>query len=155
MNRAALCVDFHGHQLAESALANASEHGRTLSTGPVAQREMPFLQALPAPVDASKQSVAMCQSEADAIAASLRHRLTGYSQSWVAKALGYSRSYFSELKTGVKTMPEPRVAHFCHLTGINLLRQYRDWQKSVALMQGETKAVRVERIARAIVKVAG
>lgn len=155
MARAAMCDGFHGPQVADTELANTSEQLRTLSQGPVAQREMPFLQALPAPVDASKQSVAMCQSEADAIAASLRHRLAGYSQSWVAKALGYSRSYFSELKTGTKAMPESRVAHFCHLTGTNLLQQYRDLQKAIALMQGESAAARIERIARAIAKASG
>lgn len=155
MSRAALCGGFHGADAGESPLANASEQLRTFSTGPVTQREMPFLQALPAPVDASKQAVAMCQSEADAICASLRHRLSGYSNAWVARALGYSRSYFSELKTGVKTMPEPRVAHFCHLTGTNLLQQYRKLQQALALMQGESASARIERIARAIAAVSG
>lgn len=142
----------HGLHGADSGLrteANACEH---FLASPK-QREMPFLQTLPAPVDASRQSVAMCHSESDAIAVSLRHRLNGHSQSWVARALGYSRSYFSELKTGAKPMPEARVVDFCHLTGTNLLAQYRALRRALAIAErGETQATRIERIARELTR---
>jgi hypothetical protein len=108
---------------------------------------------LRAPTDAPANVVRACESEAQALRVSLRAR--GHTDSWYAKALkradsvrSLSRSYFSELTTGKKRIPDWMIAPICVLTGTNLLAQYRAWQRKIALLdQAETEADRDARIA--------
>ena len=90
----------------------------------------------------------MCQSERDALLVALAHR-GRRSRAWFAKALGVSRSYFSEITTGTKPVPDWMVTPFCVLTGSNLLAQYRDLQRALRIVSDrEAEASRIERIAR-------
>lgn len=111
------------------------------------QREFPFLDVMPAPSNAPRTALAMCASEAEALRVSLVAR-GKKSNAWFAKALGLSRSYFSELMNGKKAVPEWMVLPLCVLTGTNLLAQYRDWQRAMNIATAtETDSQRAERIA--------
>ena len=113
----------------------------------MSQREFPFLGVLPAPTDAPRNVLAMCQSECDALLVALTHR-GKKPRTWFAKALGVSRSYFSEITKGTKALPDWMVTPLCVLTGTNLVAQYRDLQKALRMVGAtESESARIERIA--------
>lgn len=95
------------------------------------QREFPFLSIMPAPVDATRLALSRCTSERDAFVASLKFRAGGMKQAYLAAALGVSGAYISQIKSGVRAIPDWMVAPFCALTGTNLLRQYRALQSAL------------------------
>jgi len=116
------------------------------------QAEMALDGRLP-PVDVPMRAVALCESEGDAIKASVDLRFPDKSDGWVAKRIGMSRTFFNEIKNGAKSMPADRVATFCQECGINLLRQFRDLQKQMRDAEhGPSTASRIAGIAREIVR---
>lgn len=116
------------------------------------QAEMALDGRMP-PVDVPMRAVALCESEADAIKASLDLRFPGKSDGWVAKRIGMSRTFFNEIKNGAKTMPADRVATFCQECGVNLLRQYRDLQRQMREHEhGQSAVSRIAHITREIVR---
>jgi hypothetical protein len=121
----------HGKNFCPTPVANASKRLQTLFQGcEVKQREFPFLAVMPAPVAASREAVAMCHSEADAIAISTKFR-GGYSDRWFAKRLGISPTYFCHIKQGARDVPSWLVKPFCTLAGTTLLAQYQDLQQAL------------------------
>lgn len=101
----------------------------------VKQREFPFLSSMPASTDATQAAVARCLSDRDAFVASLKARCGSYKQSWFAAALGVSSAYISQIKTGTRKVPDWMVMPFCALTGTNLLRQYRQLQEALRVVE--------------------
>lgn len=111
-------------------------------------RDPGALSTMPQPADAPRSVLAMCESETDALLAALAMR-GRRSRSWFARALGISRSYFSEITSGTKPVPEWLVVPFCILTGSNLLSQYRDLQRALRLVTDrEAESARIARITR-------
>jgi plasmid maintenance system antidote protein VapI len=109
------------------------------------QPEIPMRGGLTAPVDAPRGVLAACESEAQALRLSIEFR--GHSDSWFARELGRSRSYFSEIVNGKKAIPDWMIAPLCVLTGTNLLAQYRKWQQALNVVDAvETEAQREARI---------
>lgn len=76
------------------------------------------------PKDAPEKLVRMIESEAQAIAVSMR--ACGANLAHIAARLGVSVAQASRLRSGKRAMPERLVQAFCNATGSNLLRQYRD-----------------------------
>jgi hypothetical protein len=120
----------------------------------MSQREFPFLGSMPAPTDAPSSALSMCQSESEALLVALSNR-GKRTRSWFAKALGISRSYFSEITSGTKAIPDWMIVPICVLTGTNILAQYRDLQRALRMVkQAESEASRIERITRELRRVA-
>lgn len=107
------------------------------------QREFPFFSTMPPPDQAPPTAVAMCASEAQALRVAMRHRGKRAS-SWFANQLDVSRSYFSEIATGKKPIPDWMIVPLCVLTGTNLLAQYRQWQRAMRIAAGTEPAQSVE-----------
>ncbi|WP_313217504.1 hypothetical protein [Stenotrophomonas sp.] len=75
-----------------------------------------------APKDAPVQVVRQIESEAQALAVSIRaghHKLE-----YVAACIGKSKSYVSRMQNGVRPIPEKLIGPLCAATGSNLLRQF-------------------------------
>lgn len=70
------------------------------------------------------------------------------SDSWVAKRLGISRSYLSEIFSGAKAVPQWLPRPLAYLTGTWLLQQYLDLQDALASVTSDTPKQRAERLAR-------
>ena len=102
------------------------------------QREMPYLQGLRAPVNATEKTLRMCDSEQDAIAVSIA--LSTMPQSEIARRVGVSEQLVSAWKSGDRVMTAKHVAPFCTATGSNLVRQYRALQSLVRAASGHPRA---------------
>lgn len=75
-----------------------------------------------APKDAPAKVLRLIESEAQALAVSIRaghHKLD-----YIAACIGKSRTYVSRLQTGQRPIPHKLVGPLCAATGSNLLRQY-------------------------------
>jgi hypothetical protein len=75
-----------------------------------------------APVDAPAKLLRQIESEAQAIAVSIK--ASGFKLAVIAASIGKSEGYVSRLRSGQRPMPERLVGPFCAATGTNLLRQY-------------------------------
>ena len=82
------------------------------------------------PKDADRKVLGQIESDAQALAVSLR--AGGHKLASVGHALGKSESYISRLCSGKRPIPEKLVDPLCRATGCNLLRQYRDLQDAMA-----------------------
>lgn len=109
------------------------------------QRVFAFYAFSPEPLSSDVSIVAQCESESDAIVASLeackRVRWTDgrlRTQKVFAELIGKSPAYVSQIKAGVRKLPEWMVEPFCRFTGTNLLRQYLKLHD--ALQRGEDTA---------------
>ena len=102
------------------------------------QREMPYLQGLRAPVNASDKTLRMCDTEQDAIAVSIA--LSALPQAEIARRIGVSEQLVSAWKSGERVMTAKHVAPFCAATGSNLIRQYRTLQTLVRAASGTPRA---------------
>lgn len=92
-----------------------------------------------APKDAPAQVVRQIESEAQALAVSIRaghHKLE-----YVAACIGKSKSYVSRMQNGVRPIPEKLIGPLCAATGSNLLRQF------IALQTALEGACEVDRLA--------
>lgn len=94
------------------------------------------------PIDAPANVLRLVESEAQAVAVSMRS--CGAKLAYIAAALKKSEAYISRIRSGKRPVPDWFIAPFCRVTGTNLLRQFIDWQDALA----ETSAKReVERLA--------
>lgn len=113
------------------------------------QRSFPWLSIMPAPIDAQPQIVGLCHSAQDALNASLIAKGSNFTASWFAQRLGVSSAYLSQLRHGVKRIPEWMVGPLCYLTGTNLLQQYIDLQTALREVRRErTERERIAAVAR-------
>lgn len=111
------------------------------------QREFPWLSIVPSPKDVDDNTLRLCRTEQEAFAATLRAKGVKYTASWFAKHLGVSSAYMSQLKAGVKPIPDWMVGPLCCLAGTNLLAQYRELQAALrAVRQERTQRERVDEI---------
>lgn len=83
-----------------------------------------------APKDAPAKLLRQIDSEAQAIAVSMR--AGGHKLASIAAAIGKTESYVSLLRAGKRPVPDRLVASICAATGSNLLRQFRDLQDALA-----------------------
>lgn len=87
----------------------------------------PYLSGAVPPADMPDEVIAMCSSEADAIAWSINYAKArfGYTQRDIAHLCGWrSDNHLSAYKKGGEEMPRKRRARFAQVTGCNLLSQY-------------------------------
>lgn len=111
------------------------------------QRSFPWLAECRKPANADQRLLSRCESAGMAALISVRIgcRMT---DSWVAKRLGISRSYLSEIFSGAKPVPAWLPKPLAYLTGSWLLQQYLDLQDALAAVAEESPKQMAERIAR-------
>lgn len=100
------------------------------------------------PTDAPAKLLRQIESEAQAIAVSMRagaHKLA-----YVAACLGKSESYVSLLRAGKRPVPQKLVPAFCAATGTNLLAQYRELQAALT----DCANARISRLAAMLLEAA-
>jgi hypothetical protein len=88
-----------------------------------------------APKDAPAKVVRQIESDAQALAVSIRagsHKLA-----YIAACIGKTEAYVSMLRNGKRPIPDRLVRPLCAATGSNLLQQYRDLEAAL----GEVSAV--------------
>lgn len=102
------------------------------------QREMPMFSSV-CVKNADEQTLRLCITEEDAIAVSLR--LSGCSQSEIAKRMGVSSAYVTLLKKGERTLTSNMAQKLIDATGWNLVRQYRDLQSALRIAQGRPREI--------------
>ncbi len=113
------------------------------------QRSFPWLCAMPEPINAPSQIISQCRNAQDALSASLIAKGSNYTASWFAKRLGVSGAYLSQLRHGVKPIPQWMIQPVCYLTGTNLLQQYIDLQAALREVRRErTERERIAAMAR-------
>ena len=100
------------------------------------QHQIPLLSTMHrAPVRASATVLRQIETEAQAIDVSIK--ACGFKALYVAKSLGKSAAWISQLRTGKYPIPvtEPRrsrfVADFCRITGTTLLADFLDLQAAM------------------------
>jgi len=106
------------------------------------QRQFPLLATMPKPQDVAPKVVALCESEAQAVAVSLAVCKANRKPAQVARMLGISRAYLSMLKSGDRPFPDDSgrlAAAFCVATGCNLLGQYVALQAALRASQAATR----------------
>jgi Trp operon repressor len=101
------------------------------------QTTFPFLSILPAPKAAPDSLVARVQSDAQAVAVSLV--AAKLKQAYIAASLGVSGAYLSQIRHGVRPLPDRLVLPLCFLTGSLLIQQFRDLQDALATVRGRTQ----------------
>lgn len=82
-----------------------------------------------APTNAPAKVVRQIESEAQALAVSIRagsHKLA-----YIAACIGKSVPYVSQMQKGKRPIPHRLVGPLCAATGTNLLRQYLDLQRAL------------------------
>ncbi|WP_202844751.1 hypothetical protein [Luteimonas saliphila] len=82
-----------------------------------------------APVDAPAKVLRQIESEAMALAVSMK--AGGHKLASVAAAIGKSEGYVSRMRKGLRPIPHRLVGPLCGATGSNLLRQYIDLQRAL------------------------
>jgi DNA-binding transcriptional regulator YdaS (Cro superfamily) len=82
------------------------------------------------PKDADRKVLGQIESDAQALAVSIR--AGGHKLASVGHAIGKSESYVSRMCSGKRPIPEKLVDPICRATGCNLLRQFRDLQDAMA-----------------------
>lgn len=95
------------------------------------------------PTDAPAKVVRQIESEAQALAVSMRaghHKLA-----YVAACIGKSESYVSLLRKGKRAIPDRLIGPLCAATGSNLLRQYIELQRA---LQGHCDVMRLAELLR-------
>lgn len=92
-----------------------------------------------APKDAPEKVLRQIESEAQALAVSIR--AGGHKLEYVAACIGKSKSYVSRMQTGSAPIPDRLVGPLCAATGSNLLRQH------IALQRAIRGVCEVERLA--------
>ncbi|WP_223621193.1 hypothetical protein [Lysobacter sp. ESA13C] len=95
------------------------------------QKSLPlaFGAANTAPKDAPARVLRLIETEAQALAVSIRaghHKLE-----YIAAVTGKSKAYISRLQTGRRPIPRKLVDVLCAATGSNLLRQFLDLQAAL------------------------
>lgn len=98
----------------------------------------------PAPKDAPSNLLRQIETEAQAIAVSMR--ACGAKLAYIAASLGKSESYISRIRNGERPVPHWFVEPFCYITGSNLLKQFIAFQTALAEVQRDPSPR--ERIAR-------
>lgn len=81
------------------------------------------------PVDAPAKLLRQVDSEAQALAVSIRSG--GHKLAYVAACIGKSVAYVSRMQKGKRTIPHKLVAPLCAATGSNLLAQYIQLQRAL------------------------
>lgn len=97
-----------------------------------------------APTDASPKVLRQIESEAQALAVSIRaghHKLA-----YIAACIGKSVPYVSQMQKGARPIPHKLVGPLCAATGSNLLRQYIDLQRAI---EGHCEVTRLAELLRA------
>lgn len=79
-----------------------------------------------APKDAPRKMLALIETEAMAVAVSIRY--AGCKQEYIAQCVGRSRCLVSQWVNGERRVPKNLVGPFCSATGTNLLSQFRAMQ---------------------------
>lgn len=97
-----------------------------------------------APRRAPDALVRRLDSEADAIAVAMK--MAGAKLAFVAASMGVTEATVSMWRSGKRCMRDPRVRQFCITTGTTLLRQYRDLQRALALIDADETVERKHRI---------
>lgn len=97
-----------------------------------------------APSDAPAKVVRQIDSEAQALAVSIR--AGGHKLEYIGACIGKSKSYVSRLRSGERPIPNRLVGPLCAATGSNLLRQYIDLQRA---LDGQCDVVRLAEMLRA------
>jgi hypothetical protein len=101
----------------------------------------------PAPKDAPSHLIRQIETEAQAIAVSMR--ACGAKLAYIAASLGKSESYISRIRSGERPVPHWFVEPFCYITGTNLLKQFIAFQTALAEVQRDpSPRERVARLAK-------
>ena len=103
------------------------------------QTNFAFLAVVPKPKAAPDALVARINADAQAVAVSLQS--SGLKQAYVAAQLGISGAYLSQIRNGLRPLPDKLVMPLCYLTGTLLIQQYRDLQEALATIKGRTECV--------------
>lgn len=111
------------------------------------QREFPWLAAMKPPQDVPRRILGAIESEEQAVALSIR--LSRQSQARLAKRLGISPAYLSAIKSGERIVPAWFVRPFCYATGCNALRQFRDLQTALRMVDNTRQRDVLGELARA------
>jgi hypothetical protein len=113
------------------------------------QSQFPLLSSMQkAPKDAPAQILRQIDSEAQAVAVSMK--ACGAKLAYVAACLGKSQSYISMIRKGQRPMPAKLVKAFCWATGTNLLRQYLDLQEALRALAEPSEQDRINRLAASL-----
>lgn len=96
-----------------------------------------------APQNAPLHVLRQVETEAQALAVSIL--ASGLKQAVVAKAIGKSEAYVSQLRNGRRPIPDKLVDRLCAATGSNLLKQFLALERA---MQGECHDMRLAALLR-------
>lgn len=89
------------------------------------------------PSSAIDATVSACQSEQDAIAASIT--LSGLTYREIAARMGVSKSLVNAMVKGERPLSARRTQAFCNATGTYLIVQYRDLERALHVAAGRQR----------------
>lgn len=98
-----------------------------------------------APKDAPNKVLRQVESEAQALAVSVR--AGGHKLAYIAAIVGKSPGYVSRMMSGKRPIPEPLVDPLCAATGSRLLRQYIELQRAI---EGQCEIERLAQMMREV-----
>lgn len=114
-----------------------------------ANGELALIGALPTPKRAPDNVLALCQNVGDAMRVAIRTNPRHMSQAQVARGLGKSPSYLSEIINGTKPLPLSLISPFSYLVGSWIVKQYVDLQEAMRdVASRNTREDRINRIVR-------
>jgi plasmid maintenance system antidote protein VapI len=114
-----------------------------------ANGELGLIGRLPAPKQAPQNVLALCQNVGDAMRVAIITNPRHLSQAQIARDLGKSPSYLSEIINGTKPLPLRLVTPFSYLTGTWIVRQFIDLQEAMRdVAARNTRTDRINRIVR-------
>lgn len=112
------------------------------------QREFPWFNALPAPVNAPQHVVAQCASYGQAARVALAMKPGGpWSYAWLAKRLKVSKGYLSRVLNDQQPFPRWMLQPISFATGTRLIQQYDELQRALRITDAPTERDIVQRLA--------
>lgn len=95
------------------------------------------LESVSSPRTASEQTLRLCRTDADAIAASIV--ISGLTYREIAARMGVSKSIVNAWAHGQRSMPNKRVRAFCNATGTLFLQQFLAFERALRAAQGKVR----------------
>ena len=98
------------------------------------QRKLPLISSMQREPKAA-QDVVLRQIKNEAHAVKVAMKSGNLKLLFIARSLGVSEGYISRIRSGKRRIPAWFVLPFCCITGTRQLKQFIDWQESLAAMQ--------------------
>lgn len=95
------------------------------------------IEAVASPRAAADETLRLCRSHTDAIAASVQ--LSGLTYREIAARMGVSKSIVNAWARGGREIPARRVRAFCNATGTLLVQQYQAFERALREATGRQR----------------